>query len=207
MVIRKGESSSGETNIKPSEVAKQIKGLLKELPEIRADAARLDELRRIFTRLESAGEMTFSTDVNSNSAGTKNSVSAKWSSFLHKSHDAMVSQLCERVKLGRHASIRCLWGVIAGSPRTSVPKIPNSKTSRENRNTSSKLSCKYVNSDILKKWMWAMTSQESTEMDKGMRHMIEAEFFSPYRDVQYFSLGVITKIATEVYEADGDGND
>mmetsp|Transcript_8805 Transcript_8805/g.26135 ORF Transcript_8805/g.26135 Transcript_8805/m.26135 type:complete len:573 (-) Transcript_8805:778-2496(-) len=204
MAIRKGGSPSGKTQMKPAEVAKQIQTLLKELPEIRADAARLDELRRIFTRLEAAGELTFSSDVDSGSTGTKNSVSAKWSSFLHKSHDAMVSQLCERVKLGRHASIRCLWGVIAGSPRTNVPKVSNNKNTRETINASS---YKYVNGDILKKWMWAMTLQESTEMDKGMRHMIEAEFFSPYRDVQYFSLGVITKIATAVYEGGNDDDE
>jgi len=52
--------------------------------------------------------------------------------------------------------------------------------------------------------MWAMTLQECTEMDKGMRHMIEAELFSPYRDVQYFSLGVITKLATSAYDGDYD---
>ena len=39
-------------------------------------------------------------------------------------------------------------------------------------------------------------------MDKGMRHMIEAELLSPYRDVQYFSLTAITKLATAAYEGD-----
>mmetsp|Transcript_25900 Transcript_25900/g.56769 ORF Transcript_25900/g.56769 Transcript_25900/m.56769 type:complete len:622 (+) Transcript_25900:159-2024(+) len=210
-------STSGEiTQIKPAEVARQIKALLKELPEIRADAARLDELRRIFTRLEAAGELTFSSSSSSSSHSNSNSaknnrkssasvaVSAKWSSFLHKSHDAMVSQLCERVKLGRHASIRCLWGVIAGSPRTNGSNSKLGTGDNQQRPSSKSSSHKYVNADILSEWMWAMTLQESTEMDKGMRHMIEAEFFSPYRDVQYFSLGVISKIAASIYNNDDD---
>lgn len=207
MAKGKGKPSSGGEGIKPAEVAKQIKALLKEVPEIRADAARLDELRRIFTRLESAGELTFTTEGDSNS--DKKSVAAKWASFLKKSHGTMVSQLCERVKLGRHASIRCLWGVIAGSPRTSTAKM----MSTGNKQQPSPLSHKFVNIDILKSWMWAVALQESNEMDKGMRHMIEAEFFSPYRDVQYFSLGVITKLATAAYdsyydgEADGSNDD
>ena len=193
MPMKKGSSSS---STKPAEVAKQIKSLLKEVPEIRADAARLDELRRVFARLEAAGELTFNGKSKADSAGAQNSVSARWSTFLHKSHEAMVSQLCERVRLGRHASIRCLWGVIAGSPRSFT-----NKSSNNNKKTLSS-SYKYLNAELVQKWIWAMTLQESSEMDKGMRHMIEAELLSPYRDVQYFSLTAITKLATAAYEGD-----
>jgi hypothetical protein len=180
-------SNEGQAQqIKPAEVAKQIKRLLKELSEPRADVARLDELRRIFTRLNDVGELTFPKTTTKSGSG---SVAAKWSTFLHKSHDTMVSQLCERVKLGRHASIRCLWGVIAGSPK----------------GLSS--SYRYVNAELLEKWMCAMTSQESTEMDKGMTNMVDNELLRPYRDIQYYSLGVITKLATSVYNDDGDSDD
>ena len=175
--------------IKPAEVAKQIKRLLKELSEPRADVARLDELRRIFTRLNDVGELTFpKTTTTTTTKSGSGTVAAKWSTFLHKSHDTMVSQLCERVKLGRHASIRCLWGVIAGSPK----------------GLSS--SYRYVNAELLEKWMCAMTSQESTEMDKGMTNMVDNELLRPYRDIQYYSLGVITKLATSVYNDDGDSD-
>jgi len=200
MPMKTGSSSVGQTRTKPAEVAKQIKSLLKELPEIRADAARLDELRRVFARLESVGELTFTAPTKSGDNSTVNPVAAKWGAFLRKSHDAMVSQLCERVRLGRHASIRCLWGVIAGSPRSFTRKISSDDYRRGNKKSLSPLSCKYVNVDLLQKWMWAMTLQESAEMDKGMRHMIEAELLSPYRDVQYFSLAAITKLATSAYE-------
>lgn len=195
------KNGSGQPPTKPAEVAKQIKSLLKELPEVRADAARLDELRRIFARLESVGELKFITTAKSGSTSTSSPVAVRWGSFLHKSHEVMVSQLCERVRLGRHASIRCLWGVIAGSPRSFTKKI----SKNENRRGKQPLllpSYKYVNFDLLHKWMWAMTLQESTEMDKGMRHMIEAELLTPYRDVQYFSLAAITKLATSAYEGE-----
>lgn len=201
MPMKKGSSLLEQTHTKPAEVAKQIKSLLKELPEIRADAARLDELRRLFARLERTGELSFTGPTKHSDTSDQNPVAAKWSAFLHKSHESMVSQLCERVRLGRHASIRCLWGVIAGSPISFTKKITNNDYRRGNRKP---LSYKYVNADLLKKWIWAMTLQESNEMDKGMRHMIEAELLSPYRDVQYFSLVAITKLATSAYEGDYD---
>ena len=126
MTMKKVYSSFEQDRTKPAELAKQIKFLLKELPEIRADAARLDELRRVFARLETAGELEFTTPARSDTASVRNPVAAKWRGFLHKSHEAMVTQLCERVRLGRHASIRCLVGVIAGSPRS----IPMTKMNR-----------------------------------------------------------------------------
>jgi len=202
MTTIKGSSSSEQTRSTPAEVAKQINFLLKELPEMRADAARLDELRRVFARLEVVGELTFTAPAKSSGIGAHNSVAARWSAFLHKSHESMVSQLCERVRLGRHASIRCLWGVIAGSPISGMKKMSYNKNRRGGKELISPSFYKYVNINLLHKWMWAMTLQESTEMDKGMRHMIEAELLSPYRDVQYFSLASITKLATSAYEGD-----
>ena len=168
------ESSSG---LSPAEVSKHLKSLIKELPEPRADAARLNELRQLFGRLEANGELKFGVPPPGNS------VAAKWRSFLLKYHKAMVSQLCDRVILGRHASIRCLWGVIAASPLTSE-----------------KGKYKYVNADLLQKWLKAMTRQESDELDKGTRHMVESEFLHSYRDVQYYALGSITRLAATEYE-------
>ena len=195
MPMKKGNYSSDKGRTKPAEVAKQIKSLLVELPEIRADAARLDELRRVFARLEATGELTFNGPAKNSGNDKQSSVAARWNAFLHKSHEAMVSQLCERVKLGRHASIRCLWGVIAGSPRSFTRKNSSNKKAPPSV-------CKYLNADLLQKWIWAMTLQESADMDKGMRHMIKAELLSPYRDAQYFSLSAITKLATLAYEGD-----
>ena len=141
------------SDLSPAQVSKKVKELIKEVPEIRADAARLDELRRLFGRLVAAGELKFGGQA------PKAEVAAKWRAFLLKYHKNMVSQLCDRVILGRHAAIRCLWGVIAASPLTSHNGMYT-----------------HVNADLLKRWLKAMTLQETEEMDKGTRHMVEAEF-------------------------------
>jgi U3 small nucleolar RNA-associated protein 19 len=169
--------TGSSSKVSAAEISKQIKSLIKEVPEVRADAARLDELRRLFSRLEASGELKFGT------APPENPVAAKWRSFLLKYHKVMVSQLCDRVTLGRHAAIRCLWGVIAASPLTSENGM-----------------YKYVNADLLQKWLRAMTLQEADDMDKSMRHMVESEFIHPYRDVQYYALGSITQLAAAEYE-------
>jgi U3 small nucleolar RNA-associated protein 19 len=166
-----------------AEVSDQIKKLIKEIPDIRADAARLDELRRLFARMEASGELKFGV------ASPENKVAAKWRSFLLKYHKIMVSQLCQRVADGRHSSIRCLFGVVAASP-------VNSKESMY----------KFVNADLLQKWFQAMTLIEAEEMDKGMRHMVESEFIRPYLDVQYYSLGSITQLATAEYKRSVDSS-
>lgn len=162
--------------LSPAEVSKQIKSLIKEVPDARADAARLDDLRRLFARMEASGELQFGLSP------PENPVAAKWRLFLLKYHKSMVSQLCERVIDGRHSAIRCLFGVIAASPL---------KHNDGNY--------KQVNPDLLQKWFQSMTL-EIDEIDKGMRHMVESEFIQPYRDVQYYALGSITQLATAEYE-------
>eukprot|EP00934_Nitzschia_sp_Nitz4_P006023 Nitzschia sp. Nitz4//scaffold161_size51353//6531//8159//NITZ4_006940-RA/size51353-processed-gene-0.55-mRNA-1//1//CDS//3329537885//6013//frame0 len=168
------------TPTSPAEVSNQIKQLIKEVSDTRADATRLDELRRVYSRLAADGELTFGTPP------PENQVAAKWHSFLMKNHKKLVSQLCDRVELGRHSAIRCLWGVIAGSPCTTPNKYHQ------------------VHLDLLLQWLRAMTQQESEEMDRAMRHMVEGEFIKPFRDVQYFALIALTRLAHEAYENPND---
>eukprot|EP00980_Cylindrotheca_fusiformis_P017575 scaffold5517_cov135-Cylindrotheca_fusiformis.AAC.5 len=163
--------------LEAAEISRQIKKLVKELPDIREDANRLDELRRLFARLVASGDFDFGSPIPGNPA------KAKWRAFLSKQHKAMVAQLCARIADRRHSSIRCLFGVIAASPVTSK------ETNAE-----------FVNSDLLEKWLQAITQVEAEEMDKGMRRMLESEFFRPYRDIQYYSLGSITRLATAEYK-------
>jgi U3 small nucleolar RNA-associated protein 19 len=162
--------------LSPAEVSKQIKSLIKRVPDARADAARLDELRRLFARIEASGELEFGVSP------PENPVAAKWRTFLLKYYKSMISQLCERIIDGRHSAIRCLFGVIAASPLTDKEG-----------------SYKYINTDLLQKWFQSMAMIEAEEIDKGMRHMVELEFIQPYQDVQYYSLGTITQLATAEY--------
>ena len=108
--------SSAETSLK-------INQLLKELPEERADAARLDELRRLFAKLVSSGQLSFDTNNNNNNNITeKDSPRAKWNAHLLKQHKVFVSQLCHCIQQGRKTAIRTLFGVIAASPQHQVGK-------------------------------------------------------------------------------------
>ena len=95
-----------------AETSKQITSLLKELPEERADATRLDDLRRVFSRLVASGDLKFGV------AAVDNPVAAKWQAFLHKNHKKMVAQLCRRIELGKRSAIRCMWGVMAASAKS-----------------------------------------------------------------------------------------
>lgn len=165
--------------IKSFRTANAIKTLLKELPEERADAARLDELRRVFGKLVSNGDLHFSTSSNQDTP----SPTAKWNAFLQKHHRLFVEQLCQRVQEGKRTAIRTMWGVIAASPATSS-------------------SHKRVNPGLMYLWMRSMTF--TPNMDNSMRTMMEGEFLHPYRDVQYYALISIAKLATEEYDTEND---
>ena len=170
--------SSSSSSLTPSEVSRRIKLLLKEEKNLKNDASRLDELRRIFTKLERSGDLEFGKPL------PENQTARKWRSFLLKNHKLMVSQLCHRVTMGRHTAVRCFWGVMAGSPIISQNGM-----------------YKHVNTELLQQWFKAMTFQESEDhMDRAMKHMVESEFLRQYRDVQYYALGCITRLADEQYE-------
>lgn len=173
-------SMNASNRFAAAEVALRIRELVQELPDLRADAARLDELRRLFARVEASGDLELGV------ASAENKAASKWRSFLLKHHKMMVSQLCQRIADGRHSSIRCLFGVIAASP-------VNSKNSID----------KFLNPDLLEKWFQAMTFTSAEEMDKGMKHMVESEFIRPYRDVQYYALGSIARLASAEYNRSG----
>ena len=83
-MVEENEGSAVESSV---QVAKQIKTLLVELPEDRADAARLDELRRVFGKLTAQGDF-----VVSSSSVDATSARAKWQAFLRSSHKKMIEQ-------------------------------------------------------------------------------------------------------------------
>jgi len=155
------------------EIAAAMKELTKALPDARSDASRLDELRRLFSKAE----------LKFGQAPPENKVAAKWRSFLLKNHKKMVSQLCDRIEEGRRSSTRCLFGVIAASP------LLEKDGAR-----------KLVNADLLQKWYQSICLIDPTEFDGGIRHMIKSEFILPYRDVQYYSFGCISRLAILEYK-------
>lgn len=151
-----------------AEIMESIKKLMKEVPDARSDASRLDELRRLFSK----------TDLKFGQALPENKAAAKWQLFLLKNHKRMVSQLCDRIKDGRRSSIRCLFGVIA-----QTPLLENEGSRR------------LVNTDLLQKWYRSICSIDTADFDSGVQHMVKSEFIMPYRDIQYYSFGCISRLA------------
>ncbi|KAI2510438.1 CBF/Mak21 family [Fragilaria crotonensis] len=95
------------TAMKPSqstaETVKQLKTLLKPLKEERADAIRLDDLRRLFAQ----------QDMSPATSTTTPAVQ-KWKAFLSTHLDMFVAQLMDRME--RKTAVRTFWGVIAACP-------------------------------------------------------------------------------------------
>lgn len=166
--------------INSAETAAQIKDLLKEVPDPKADTVRLDELRKLFARLIQTGVMQLGASTEDQST-----VKQKWNSFLLSSHKRMIQQLSKRIIDGKRAAIRTFWGVIASSPVWSFNR-------------------KYqlISEALLQQWIRAMS--QVPVMDKSVRHMIEVEFVGAYRDVQYFTMIAIRECASELARSDAD---
>ena len=166
---------------KPSssqETATKIKALLKATPqEDRADAARLDELRRIFAKLVQQGDLSFSSEA---SAGSK--AQQKWNTWLQKQHERCVQQLIEGISTrSRRTSVRTLWGLIAASPHTTQQGHV------------------HLHTPLMMRWLSALVAMPSfSEDDKSMQHLL-AEDVLGQRDVQYYTLRVVTKWANDQY--------
>ena len=176
---------ASSTKLSSKETAAKIKSLLNQsLQEERLDAARLDELRRIFAALVQQGDLTFGNSP------CDNPVQQKWNSWLLKRHDQCVQQLtiCIREE-NRRTAVRTLWGMIAASP----------VVYREQGNHP----C--VHRELLREWLSAIVAMPlDITQDKSMLHLLEAELRQ--RDVQYFSVCVITKWANDQYEIAAEGH-
>jgi len=89
----------------------------------------------------------------------------------------------------RRAAVRTLWGMIAASP----------VVYREQGNHP----C--VHRELLREWLSAIVAMPlDITQDKSMLHLLEAELRQ--RDVQYFSVCVITKWANDQYEIAAEGH-
>ena len=167
--------ASDDTAAASAQVARQIKELLKQVnnndDDDRADAARLDELRRIFAKLAAAGDLQ--------QPGSSAEARAKWHAFLRSSHQSMVEQLKQRIVQGKRTALRTLWGVVA-----TTPAMGGSDASQQ----------PLVDLDLLVHWV-AATTRTAAAWDQSIHHMIQAEFLQPYRDVQYYTLKAIQRVA------------
>ena len=166
------------TKSSSQETASKIKSLLKgSLQEERADAARLDELRREFAALIQQGDLSFS-----NAPTKRTSVQQKWNGWLQKQHERCVDQLVECIREGnRRTAVRTLWGLVAASPHVT------------------QLGHKHVHTPLLRAWLEALVAMPlDITQDKSMHHLLEAELGQ--RDVQYYAMRVMTRWANDEYK-------
>ena len=174
--VRQKQSSSSS-----QETANKLKDLLKEIPDDRADAARLDDLRRLLAALVQQGDLVFTNESTENDGAL---VQAKWNAWLQKRHKIAVNQLVKRIMAGKRTAVRTLWGLLATSPQT----------------TTSAHAHAYVHAELLFQWLRAIVQMPiDPTADKSLRHLLEAELSQ--RDVQYYALVAITRWANESYQA------
>ena len=171
-----------------AETAQQIKLLLKARRDEKSDAARLDELRRLFGQLLQQGEFTLGgvTTENITSSCSRSGrqglgITQKWQTFLVQSFQTMVLQLQYAIeKDGRKSAVRTLFGVVAACPVSG--KLP------------------HLNVSLLEYWLASLSKVEDFD-DKALHTMVEGEFLQTYRDVQYYAWVAIANLARELYHS------
>ena len=179
--------------------------------EDRVDATRLDELRRIFARLYQQGELYPSSFSSSSSSSSSNRLEQKWKSFLHSSHVQFRMQLVQRIRWGKRTAVRTFWGVVASSPQPcTVGKDATNKDDVDNNTTSNNKQQQQqqkrriafmLDEQMLRQWIRAMAMDVPFTIwdHQSIQHMIQAEFFQPFRDVQYFAMISIRMLAEQVF--------
>jgi CBF/Mak21 family len=202
-----------------AQVAAQIKQLLQETKitrrDDRADAARLDELRRVFRNVaqQDIGDLDNNTLTgNENEKDSESSSArAKWRTFLKKSFAKMIQQLMHRIVVGgKRTAIRTLWAVIANFPITTIATTTqrNNTTAAASSSSSRTAGVDIINVDLLTQWIRAIsTCPALVWKDQSVQHMIQAEFVGPFRDVQYYAMIAIATVAHQLYNNNNEKNE
>jgi len=213
-------ASSSSTAAAPTaaETAATLQKLLKRGRRHRAnerdDAARLDELRRIFAALSSRGELVLrgggnnakdvADDENIDEGGGKKSgrdVKSKWSGYLRRKHAEFLSQLSAAVAAGRKSALRTYCGVVASSPRTE-----NGVAMVDERLLKGLLEALITSSGSGDTTSGGgTTASAGAGMDEQMLHLLDGEFLRPHPDARYFALLAVRQIAGEIYEKNSKG--
>jgi U3 small nucleolar RNA-associated protein 19 len=192
------ESSAAET-------AKTIQELLTASPSSLPDsvqAQKLDQLRRIFSRLIETQQLTFSSLSASSSSSNSSqqdkeeqsksqAAGHKWNIWLKKQHVKFIKQLCHEVQCGKQTALRTFMGVIASTP---VRLIKSFQISRE----------------LMLKMLSALVDSYGEDgngvVPEYMLELLQNEFCI-YRDVQFFLLKSMKQVAISLGEKGDDDMD
>lgn len=189
--------------------AKSIKTLLQKQPfdiydvsqftnaREREDAARLDELRRIFKTCVQHGH--FLTPLIDDEEHTP--ARQKWNAWLvQQRNERLVTQLCDRIRLGKRYALRTLCGVIASSPAYhKTAAITNAIIDQSMCRRLIEALCVRRPPSTQLRHTKTEKSQPNDhlpplEIDEVLLQMLQQDFMAPYRDVQYFTLLAIADL-------------
>ncbi len=196
-------SSSSSSSSTASQTATIIKNLLQSNNSAdnqssitaiseQIDAKRFDELRRIFSKLQATSELCLAPNHSNNVVknDSNDKVKEKWNNWLKKQHATFVNQLSLSIQDGRKSSVRTFMGVIASSP------IVNDNYVKENTKV------ERINPNLLQKLIFSIMNQSNDDdiVPEYMLEMLDVEYISKYRDVQYYTLTSIKRLAQQLYE-------
>ncbi len=196
-----------------SEIATQIKTLLKKQNQQEShtqlallapttalaeqnDANRLDELRRIFSKLQSNSELSLSSHQLSTKKNGNNAVKEKWNTWLKKQHGVYMSQLSHAIQDGRKSTLRTFMGVIASSPIKEQSQQQQQQLHNQRKVT------ERMNPNLIQQLITALIQPNNEDgiVPEYMVDMLDNDFISKYRDVQYYTLTSIKLIAQRLYD-------
>ena len=153
----------------------------------RADALTLDKLRRIFARLHDDG--SFHCDP-----AEKDSVSGKWSAWLNSQLDQFIVMLVEHISDDKMYALRTFCGVIASFPDV----VTNEEEKREM--LSERLLTKLVEAVCKSRKCFDANLVQDRSADEALLTLLDSEFIQQYRDVQYYVLMVLQKLAARLID-------
>ena len=167
----------------------------------RSDASSLDKLRRIFGALKEDGAFLLDQSNSSNFHSSKggDNASAKWSTWLQSQFDEFTSYLMEHVgDYGKVYALRTFCGVIATHSRI----VHNDSSGQEKEMISEVLLTKLIEAVVRLNSNSYCLDDSNVDADlsteEALLTLLDSEFVGQYRDVQYYVLIVVQKLAVQL---------
>lgn len=169
------------TSANLADTAKRLKALLKEKDNVRIDAARLDELRRLLVQQD-------------RSLGN-GPAQIKWNDFLAATQSELIAQLSANIHLSV-SFLRTFLGVIAARPLSTTSSSSNKATNNTNDSRH-----QTVDATLLISLVQALVPHKDLLFQKSYRTVLVNEFLK-FHDVQYYLYSAIIAVAKQVDNAD-----
>jgi len=152
--------------------------LLKPSKSEKENAYRFNELRVLFNKLQSTNELKLLVETTENE-NTETEIQNKWNTWLKKKHVEFMKQLYQDINHGKKYALRTFFGVLAST-------IKSTSMYEKYMLSLIKAICIHNNNE---------DENEKEIVDDSFLKMLQVEFLSVYRDVQYYTLLSIRKLS------------